>query len=322
MKIEDIKYTLPTEEISSGDFDKEDWLQKNPIDYFKLLYVLFNTTNNAPKGMPRDTVMNLAFKMLFSVIRLYIPDTLYKFYSLSDDLQLNENKFTTLQNKQIYMSDIKDFNDPFDGKAVFYNPDKLTDIQWLKNCNGSPIDDFTIFVKGTALTKNDANSMPMWAHYSNNHQGYCVSYDMANPDNSVLHANTFPVQYTDQRLDITSFMKQYTNMLSVEFSKHISQGSKDISINDFSIVYIMSYMYNVKQTSWKYENEFRCTTAATAIGMPYVDATPKAIYIGMNCSENNRKRLISISKKLSIPIYQMRFNDLSENYTLEAVLLQ
>ena len=226
MKIEDIEYKLPTEQISSEDFNKEEWLQKNPIDYFKYLYVLFNATNNAPKDMPRDIVMNVGFEMLFGVIRLYIPDTLYKFYSLCDDLQLNEKKFSTLQRKQIFMSDIKDFNDPFDGKAFFYNPEKLTDIKWLKKCNGIPIDDFTSFVKGTALTKNDECSMPMWAHYSNNHQGFCVSYDMTNPDNLVLSANTFPIQYTHQRLDITSFMKQYTSMLSDEFAKHISQGKK------------------------------------------------------------------------------------------------
>ena len=321
MKIEDINYTLPTEQINSTDFDIEKWRRENPIDYFKLLYLLFTTTDSYNEDVPRDIVMKFTAEAIFHAIQLYIPDTLFKFYSFNEDLQLNEKKLTTLQNKQIYMSDIKDFNDPFDGKAFFYNPDDLTNIKWLKSCKGKLIDDFTTFIKGTALTKNDTNSMPMWAHYANNHQGFCVSYDMTNPDNSVLRANTFPVQYTNQRLDITSFMKQYTSMLSNEFAKHLSQGKKDISISDYSIVYIMTYMYNVKHTSWQYENEFRCTTAANAKGMPYIDAAPKAIYIGMNCTEDNRNKLINIAETLSIPIYQMRFNDLSESYTLRAELL-
>ena len=85
MKIEDINYTLPTAEIAAEDFDKDKWLQENPIDYFKLLYILFNTTNNAPTNMPRNFVMNVVFELLYPVTRLYIPETLYKFYSLNDD---------------------------------------------------------------------------------------------------------------------------------------------------------------------------------------------------------------------------------------------
>ena len=82
MKIEDINYTLPTAEIAEKDFNKEKWLQDHPVDYFKLIHVLFNTTKNAPTDVPRDFVMNVVFELLYPVTRLYIPDTLYKFYSL------------------------------------------------------------------------------------------------------------------------------------------------------------------------------------------------------------------------------------------------
>ena len=44
MKIEDINYTLPTAEIAEKDFDKEKWIKEHPIDYFKLIYVLFKTS--------------------------------------------------------------------------------------------------------------------------------------------------------------------------------------------------------------------------------------------------------------------------------------
>ena len=117
MQIEDINYTLPTTEISAENFDKEKWLKENPVDYFKFIYLLFTTTKNAPSNIPRDIVMGAAFEALYSVTRLYVPDTLYKFYSLNNNQKLNKRKFATLQNKQIFMSDIKEFNDPFDGKA-------------------------------------------------------------------------------------------------------------------------------------------------------------------------------------------------------------
>ena len=322
MKIEDINYALPTAEIASDDFDREKWLQEHPIDYFKLLYVLFNTTKNAPTDMPRNFVMNVVFELLYPVTRLYIPDTLYKFYSLNDDNELNEKKFSTLQNKQIFMSDIKDFNDPFDGKAFFYDPKQLANIKRLQHIKGRIIEDFTTFHKGTALTENDTSCMPMWAHYSNNHQGFCVAYDMKNPANTALSGCTFPIQYTDERLDITSFMKNYANGVSSEIDKQMAQGIKTIVINDLSLIYVAQYLCNIKHSTWQYEKEFRCTNGANAKGMPYIDAVPKAIYIGMNCQEQNKNKLIEIARSLSIPVYQMRLDELSEKYSLEENLLE
>lgn len=321
MKIEDINYTLPTAEIAEKNFNKEKWLQDHPVDYFKLIHVLFNTTKNAPTDVPRDFVMNVVFELLYPVTRLYIPDTLYKFYSLNDDQELNDKKFKTLQNKQIFMSNIKDFNDPFDGKAFFYDSKQLADIKRLEHVGGKIIDDFTSFNRGTALTENNTSCMPMWAHYSNNHQGFCVAYDMKNPANTTLAGCTFPIQYTDERLDITSFMKKYFRKLSLEVDRQVSRGIKQIPINDLSLVYVAQFLCNIKHSTWSYEKEFRCTAGAQAKGMPYIDAVPKAIYIGLHCKEANRKKLVEISRSLLIPVYQMRFNELSERYCLEEVLL-
>lgn len=322
MKIEDINYTLPTAEIAEKDFNKEKWLQDHPIDYFKLIHVLFNTTKNAPTDVPRDFVMNVVFELLYPVTRLYIPDTLYMFYSLNDDQELNYKKFKTLQNTQIFMSNIKDFNDPFDGKAFFYDTKQLADIKRLKHVGGRIIDDFTAFNRGTALTENNTSCMPMWAHYSNNHQGFCVAYDMKNPANTTLAGCTFPIQYTDERLDITSFMKKYFCKLSLEVDRQVSRGIKQIPINDLSLVYVSQFLCNIKHSTWSYEKEFRCTAGAQAKGMPYIDAVPKAIYIGMNCTEQNRSKLIEIARSLSIPVYQMQLDELSEKYCLEEVLLK
>lgn len=322
MKIEDINYDLPTKEINEEDFDKEKWLQEHPIDYFKFLYVLFTTASKVSNPTLYNVAMDFTFQALYRVIRLYIPDTLYKFYSLTHDVKLNATKLTTLRNKQIFMSDIKDFNDPFDSKAFYYNPDELKDIERLALYDGKLIDDFTTFHKGTSLTENDTSCLPMWAHYSNNHQGFCVAYDMKNPNNQNLCGCTFPIQYTDQRLDITTFMKKYASMISEEIDKQNTQGIKQVKINDLSLIYVEQLLSNIKHITWQYEKEFRCTMGAIAKGMPYVDAIPKAIYIGMKCDEKHRKELIVIAKELSIPIYLMCFNELSENYSLEEKLLK
>ncbi len=321
IRIEDIHYSLPTEQIAVEDYDREKWLQKNPIDYYKLLYILFTTTDNAPKDFPRDTAMAVAFQAIYHITRQYIPDTLYKYFSLTADQDLNDKKLQTLRKKQVYMSDIKDFNDPFDSKAFFYNPQALADIKRLEHVDGRFIDDFSAFHKGTALTENGTNSMPMWAHYANNHQGFCVAYDMKNPFNTALAGCTFPIQYTDQRLDITSYMKKYASGVATEIDKQMAQGKKPILLTDLSLVYVAQYLCNIKHLTWQYEKEFRCTNGANAKGMPFIDAAPKAIYVGLNCSKENRNKLIKISKELSVPIYQMCFDELSEHYELVEKLL-
>ena len=321
MKIEDINYSLPTAEISTKDFDKEKWLKENPVDYFKFIYVLLTMPDNAPADVPRDVVTNIVFKALYPVTRLYIPDTLYKFYSLNDNGKLNRKKLNTLKNKQIFMANIKDFNDPFDGRAFFYDSKQLADIKYLERANGKIIEDFTTFYRGTALTANGTNCMPMWAHYANNHRGFCVSYDMRNSANTMLSGNTFPIQYTDERIDITSFMKTYASMVSSEIDGQRALGKMQIGICDLSLIYVQQFLCNIKHSTWQYEKEFRCTTGAQVKGMPYIDAVPKTIYIGMNCTEKNRKELIAIARQQSIPIYEMKLNDLSENYSLQETLL-
>lgn len=295
MKIENLYYERENSIIDEKKWNKEKWRHENPMDYFKAVYLMQSMGKQVQEEM-RQYTEHTIFEQIYKVTRMYIPDTLYKFYSLTDDEVLNKEKFVTLQKNQIYMSDIKDFNDPFDGKAFYYNPEELLDIDRLSSKEGRLIDDFTKFYKSAAFTENDMNCLPMWAHYANNHEGFCVAYDMLDPENCELSANTFPMQYTDKRLDITSYMKKYANMIANRIDKQIMEGSRSILLNDWSIVYIELWLSNIKHLTWQYEKEFRCTMGAIVKGMPYTKAIPKAIYIGMKCKDENRKKLVKIGK--------------------------
>ena len=320
MKIEDLEYKFEGKEIDEKNFDINKWRSENPVDYFKALSIILSAPNEMPL-MPREIVIKTAFEVIYKTYRLYIPNVLYKYYSLTDDEELNLKKIKTLENQTIYMSNIKDFNDPFDGKAFYYNPSLLRKIKRLERCKGKIIDDFTIFHRGTALTSNDMNSMPMWAHYSNNHKGYCVAYDMNDDRNIKFKSCVFPVQYTSERLDITSYMKIYVEMIDKIITRNQNIGVTKHIVTDISIIYISALLCNIKHSTWSYENEFRCTMGASAEGMPYENAYPKAIYIGLNCTKENEKKLILVAKKLRIPIYKMKFDELSELYKLEPKLI-
>ena len=308
MKIEDLHLDMPPKPVDEKDWDLEKWRREQPMDYFKAIQILNMTDNCEVKAE--------VFKKIYQIVRMYIPDVLYKYYSLSGDETLNMKKFQTLSAGQIYMSDIDDFNDPFDGKGFFYNAAKLADIERLKPYKGKFIDSFNAYIKATSLTSNGVQSMPMWAHYSNNHTGFCVSYDMK--ANIGLSGCTFPVQYTDNRLDVTSLMRTQAEKIFDRIDSQMALGEKEVILDDLTIIFMATLLCNLKHTSWSYEHEFRCTTGATAQGMPYIDAKPKEIYIGMNCTPLHAKRLAEIASSCEIPIYQMEFDECSEVYALTA----
>lgn len=308
LKIEDLHYELPTEPVDEENWDVETWRKEKPMDYFLAMYLLNASQNNEVKAD--------VFKTIYRIVRFHVPDVLYKYYSLSSDEALNMKKFQTLSEGKIYMADIKDFNDPFDGKGFFYDPAQLADIERLKPHGGKYIDDFTRYIKATSLTANGVQSMPMWAHYASNHTGFCVSYAMEG--NLALQSNTFPVQYTNERLDVTSLMREQAIKACDEIERQTAMGRKEIILDDLTIIFMSLLLCNLKHSSWSYEKEFRCTTASNGPGMPYIDAKPKEIYIGMDCNSNHARRLIEIADSWQIPVYKMGFDECRETYKLIA----
>ncbi len=306
MKIENMHYDLTITPIDENNWNWNQWHKNCPMDYLMAIYIL-NMTDN-------PIVQREVFKTIWRVAQMHIPNVLYKYYSLSDDAELNEKKFQTLLDGKIFMSEIKDFNDPYDSKCFFYDSAKLADIERLKPHGGKIIDDFTTYIRGTALTENGVQSMPMWAHYSNNHSGFCVSYDMN--ANTQLKGCTFPVQYIAERLDITNLVRKQSEEICNEIDNTIANGEKHTVIDDLTMILVPQLLYNLKLNQWSYEKEFRCSIASNAKGSPYIEAIPKEIYIGKNCSEGNKNQLICISQNFKIPAYQMIFDENGEKCKL------
>ena len=89
MKIEDINYTMPNPAVNEKDFDIEKWRSENPMDYLKAMFLIRTALN-------KDEV----FKIIYQTTRLYIPDVLFKYFSLTNDISLNEQKLETLEQKR------------------------------------------------------------------------------------------------------------------------------------------------------------------------------------------------------------------------------
>lgn len=291
-------------------FDIDKWREEYPMDYLRAIDLIGQASNKVE-----------VFEWIYGITRLHIPDSLYKYHALDGDEQRNAQKLATLKDRRVFMSDAKGLNDPFDSTAYYYRPEQLARFERLKKCNGRIIDDFAAYAKLSSFTAVGVNSMPMWAHYSNNHHGYCVEYDMRDKRNVRLSACMFPVQYVKERIDVTPVMDVYVDGLIREAEEQMAEGKKRILVNDPTIVFLIALFTNIKHESWSYEKEFRCTVGRNIEGMPYFPAYPKAIYVGHCCNEKHALQLVHIASQLHIPAYRMTIDERSVAFGLVPVRL-
>ena len=78
-----------------------------------------------------------------------IPNALYKYYSLNDDLDMNDKKIKCLVNNEIYLADFNSLNDLFEGKFLIFNEEELKSKNWN-------IDSFETYYK-EIINKNKIN---------------------------------------------------------------------------------------------------------------------------------------------------------------------
>lgn len=248
--------------------------------------------------------------------RQYVPNMLMKYYALNDDDCLNEKKFATLERGNVYLSDPKTLNDPFDCGCAFYD---------FENRNNSDRHN-KIVEKNMALLPSQISicsfsgcgvqSMPMWAHYSNNHKGFCVEYEKGAEQNELLRSFVYPVQYSDSRFDISDIMDEQiklSNNRVLDPNGHLRAGyeSQPLAV-------VMMMLYNIKHTSWSYEQEYRLSVPSRTPGLPEISAKPSKIYIGLNSIEIYSDKLKAIGKVLDIPVYKMRRSERSKSFNLIA----
>lgn len=244
-----------------------------------------------------------------------MPKKIYKYISLQpektcnkdgnnchDINDLNRLKFNSLEQQSIWMSKFEHLNDPFEYKAMFIDKEKLSEKGWDINFIEEYMRRMKLNYNIASFTENLVDNMPMWAHYANNHQGYCLEY-------TVLNAKMlFPISYETERFAVAS-------MLVNIFSKiaQIDDGIIDDQDTDFQFyMWMISHFGLVKHESWSYENELRILYPSLKVNDPGVLVKSidlglhlSAIYVGSQCSSNNQKKLVEIASNLKTPIHKM-----------------
>lgn len=161
----------------------------------------------------------------------------------------------------------------------------------------------------------DKNSAPMWENYAGGYQGFCIEYDFSNLEKKSFReiknlVYLSPVIYKDKKpyLDMFPFFK-----MSVEeyiFNEKLSYDhSLQVEINRQLLYKHIDYAF---EKEWRFaiknENNF-------VQPFPFVSA----IYMGKDITENNIKHLKVIAKKLRVPLYKQKVNQLLNTLDFEEV---
>lgn len=203
--------------------------------------------------------------------------TLYKYVSLNRVVDI-------LDNHRLYLSDGKNFNDPFEITVT----DK-------KNCKVRHIEGLHIL----SLTNSFRNKL-IWSHYTDSHKGVCLTVQVPN------HL-VYPICYSTERIyedsDINNIISSSTKITKKSVDKDFSPLSKNKK---------MAY---IKDKKWLYEKEYRIvfdkedeSGLIHRDGKWFMSVKITNIYLGVNFHKNKteiKKEIMEACNRNKIKIAQM-----------------
>lgn len=218
-----------------------------------------------------------------------IPNKLIKFNWL-DESEKDDLKFLTLKRDEMWIAHKDSLNDPYEYKGMLIDKEKFIKA-------GYPIETIekyqTIFDINdygvTCLSSNSVDYLPMWAYYTNNHKGFCVEYEVIKKD--FIHE----VLYEPERIKIASLIIEYIEAIRSRQKEKASCYAKIISQNLF-----------IKANSWEHEKEYRIVypidknSKGMNVPVRKLGMKTSRIVAGINCSEDNKKKLNEISNSLGL----------------------
>ncbi|PFP09389.1 hypothetical protein COJ90_21025 [Priestia megaterium] len=146
------------------------------------------------------------------------------------------------------------------------------------------------------------DSILMWSHYTNNHEGFCLEYDFteyAKTSANFLEALN-PVIYDNKIFDLS----HHTLDITLKRTKLDSRVVRNFPL--------------LKSQAWSYEEEWRLILFDEPRDTGFEKGTfkPKAIYLGAKIDEKDKASLIELAKEKNVDVYQMKLKN--TEFKLEA----
>lgn len=241
-----------------------------------------------------------ARKVRFSTI----PSKLIKFIWL-DESEKDEKKFLSLQREEIWFAQKDLLNDPYEYKGILLDRKKLSEAGYSPDVieKYQTLFDFSDYGI-TCLSSNNMDYLPMWAYYTNNHKGFCVEYEVIKKD--CIHE----VLYEPERIKVASLILQSGDAI---ISGQVEKA------NFYSNLFLQNLF--IKAKSWEHEKEYRIVypldenSKGMNVPIHRLGMRTSRIVAGINCSEDNKKKLNEISNSLGLGnVYTSRIHP--EQYTI------
>ncbi len=241
-----------------------------------------------------------------------VPKKLLKFVSLSEYVDDNNKKFLSLENQQAWFSSVKVLNDPYEFRCMYIDEPRLKGngydeyiISKFKELLNDQIKQWGVL----SLSAASLDCLPMWAYYTNNFSGFCIEYEVERPD------AIFAVSYEPKRIPIATIIANLYN----EFSKMTRRSVETNSEVEFYLT-VLRYQLHSKHKSWNHEKEFRILFpllkgTGKNVDIQSVGLKTSRIIAGLNCSDDNKEKLNTISNNLGCGnIFETKIS--GDSYTL------
>jgi hypothetical protein len=133
--------------------------------------------------------------------------------------------------------------------------------------------------------RND--KMLMWAHYADNHKGFCIEYDLSTAFENDLNLRfLYPVIYSN---DLTDFTDKFGDLEKT--GEMPSYWAKKAAMH--------------KAEDWSYEEEWRLIFSEGKVVEGLRKFLPiKALYLGSKINEKNSEKIIGLASLKSIDVYR------------------
>lgn len=230
----------------------------------------------------------------------FIPDRLYKYQPIGSG-QMRAKRIQTIKKEQIWASRVKYLNDPFEFKMLYADQ---------KNNNVREFYEDVLNRNEIICLSSKWNDKLMWAHYAESHTGMCIEY-------AFLHGGkgqVTPVTYVANRQCFDDELKVWLKNKNLALEQMLKQNEIN-GVQRRQLHSCGKIMYT-KDSVWKYEKEYRIVTRnhedikkgmfdsykdekGSLHKTQEFDLSLSKVYLGMNCTEENRNKIIETIKTIN-----------------------
>lgn len=205
-----------------------------------------------------------------------------------DDWERDKELF---ENNEIWLSPMSKQNDPFE----FSLSSKVYDIN-VENFILQAFMDYKNKLSIACFSESNDNIL-MWAHYANNHKGYCIEYSMR---------------------DILEKCQCY--VLPVLYQKTKPLIEEALASSSLSSYLLVFKIITTKSLCWEYEREWRFIKNIGVHGGKDLFPGPTAVYLGCKTERILEDELYAACERKNISLFKMQEDRDEYKVNLEKIL--